>query len=169
MTIKTHSFRTSNLTPNTLHIASQLITQGADREKIINNLYRTKSVNMLKLWGRALARLEFDEENKIAWTQITSKDFSVTKTSPDNIKGLLEELITETPMAHIIVLLYEKDNYTYALISTKNHYNALNLTKEFEPTGNRNLAKIIFPNKPLIEFQVELLESIKKNLKQRLI
>ncbi len=167
MTIKTRSFKTNNLTPTTLHIASQLITQGADREKIINHLYRTKSVNMLKLWGRALARLELDEEDGIAWTQIASKDFSLTKTTPDNIQGLLEELITETPMAHIIVLLYEKDNYSYALISTRNHYNALNLTREFEPTGTRNLAKVVFPNKPLLEFQIELLESIKKVIKQR--
>ncbi len=169
MTIKTRSFKTTNLTPTTLHVASKLITQGADRENIINNLYRTKSVNMLKLWGRALARLEFDEEYSMAWTQLTNKDFKLTQTNTKNIKGLLEELINETPVAKVVVLMYEEDNYSYALISTKNQYNALNLVKEFKPTGNRELAKVVFPNKPLLEFQTELLESIQQAMKQRII
>jgi len=167
MTIKTRSFKINNLTPTTLHVASKLITKGADRESVIQNLYRTKSVNMLKLWGRALARLEFDNEFNIAWTQLTAKDFVLTNTDIKNVKGLLEELINENNLARVVILIYEKDNYAYALVSTKDQYNALRLTREFEPTGDRSLAKIVFPNKSILEFQTQLLESIKNMMKQR--
>lgn len=166
MTVKTRSFRVSNLTPNTLHVASKLITQGADREKIINHLYRTKSVNTLKLWGRALARLEYDAEHHIAWTQLTSKDFTLTHTKPRETEGLIEELMAETPDARVVVLLYEDIKATKVYVYTTQHHNALQLTREYEPQGNKQFAKIVFPSKPLLELQEELLASIRKYMKQ---
>ncbi len=59
---KTKNFRSLQITPQTLIATSSLILAGARREEIVNNLYRTKSVNDLKLWGRVLARLERDGE-----------------------------------------------------------------------------------------------------------
>ena len=43
----TNSFQSSQVTPSTLELASNLITKGAEREKIIENLYRTKNINTL--------------------------------------------------------------------------------------------------------------------------
>ena len=53
---KTKSFKTQNITPQSLAISSQLLAMGAKREEIVNKLYRSRSLNVLKLWGRVLAR-----------------------------------------------------------------------------------------------------------------
>lgn len=164
MTVKTRSFKTANLTPHTLHTASKLISQGADREKIIHHLYQTKSVAMLKLWGRALARLEFDAENHIAWTTLSAKDFSITKTTPSHVTGIIEELMVETPDAYIVALFYETEKTTNALVYITGHYNALSITQPFEPSGNKQFAKIVFPGKNITDLQSELLGTIKRNI-----
>ncbi|MCK4554422.1 DHH family phosphoesterase, partial [Candidatus Parcubacteria bacterium] len=64
MISKTRSFKTPNITPNALLSASQLISLGARREEIVNQFYRSRSLNVLKLWGRVLARLSSSMDNK---------------------------------------------------------------------------------------------------------
>ena len=75
---KTKSFKTQNLTPQSLSVSSQLISMGARREEIVNQLYRSRSLNVLKLWGRVLARLTSALENKLVWTVLTQVDFDKT-------------------------------------------------------------------------------------------
>lgn len=164
--VKTRSFKNPNLTPKTLHIASQLLTHGAEREKIIHKLYQTKSVNTLKLWGRALARLQFDEKTRLAWSQLSEQDFILTNTTEDSLTGIIEELIVEAPQAELALLLYEYKSISKALLYTNPHYHALHLTKKYEPTGHKQLAKIKFPGKSLIELEHELIQEIQNQIKK---
>ena len=50
----TRSFTSDSVKPHTLKTASKLMALGADRQYIIHNLYRTKTIGSLKLWGQAL-------------------------------------------------------------------------------------------------------------------
>jgi len=65
---KTRSFKTNNITPEALSISSELISMGAKREEIVTRLYRSRSINVLKLWGRVLARLKSDMQNQLVWS-----------------------------------------------------------------------------------------------------
>ncbi|MDP2932507.1 MAG: DHH family phosphoesterase, partial [bacterium] len=56
--IETNSFQHVKTTPKAFLKASSLISMGAEQQEIIRHLYKTKSVSLLKLWGRALARLK---------------------------------------------------------------------------------------------------------------
>ena len=71
---KTKSFQSTTVTPKSLAISSHLIENGARRDDIIKNLYRTKSINTLKLWGRALARLKTELNGKIVWSLLNKQD-----------------------------------------------------------------------------------------------
>ena len=57
----TDTFRTPNVTPQTLEIISHLLSSGARMKKIVKSLLYEKSLASLKLWGKAMARLK---ENK---------------------------------------------------------------------------------------------------------
>ena len=65
MITKTNSFKTENTKPNTLTIASRLMHLGANRDHIVQNLYRTRAISTLKLWGQAL--LTCNMTNQSAW------------------------------------------------------------------------------------------------------
>jgi phosphoesterase RecJ-like protein len=167
MISKTRSFRTPNITPKTLSIASQLILNGAERDLIIQNLYRTKSINTLKLWGKVLARLKHDPQYKLAWSYLQQKDFIELNLQNPNLSEVIEELIASAPEAEIVILFYEnKNNGVFGLIYTSKNYDSLYLAKSFNPFGTKTMAEFEIKKPELVEAAREVIESVKSNLQK---
>jgi nanoRNase/pAp phosphatase (c-di-AMP/oligoRNAs hydrolase) len=103
---RTKSFKTSNVTPRVLATTSKLIELGARREEIVANLYRSRSLSTLKLWGRVLNNLSTSEDNNIIWTTLFKNDFQISKSSEKNLQDVIDELIISIPTAKVIVVLY---------------------------------------------------------------
>ncbi|OGY42724.1 MAG: hypothetical protein A2Y67_01535 [Candidatus Buchananbacteria bacterium RBG_13_39_9] len=165
MISKTKSFRSGNVTPRALNIASQLILNGADRDLIIRHLYQTKSINILKLWGKVLARLKNDPGYKMAWSYLQQKDLIELNITQPNLSEVIEELITSAPEAQIIVLFSENQRKTISgLIYSAKNYDSLYLTKAFNPSGNKTLAEFEINKPDLAAAAREAIESIKNNL-----
>ncbi|MBI4135249.1 DHH family phosphoesterase [Candidatus Uhrbacteria bacterium] len=106
--LKTGGFKTPSVTPNTLKLAAELITLGARREEIMQNLFRARSLASLKLWGRALAHLKFDPQYKIAWSSLTTREILETGGDLRDLPEVIEELIFTAPEARLVALLYEE-------------------------------------------------------------
>jgi len=167
MIAKTRSFRSTSVTPRALNIASQLILNGADRDLIIQNLYRTKSINTLKLWGKVLTRLKNDPAYKMAWSYLTQKDFIELNMQNPNLSEVIEELITSAPEAEIVILFTENKNQTISgLIYTSKNYDSLYLAKAFNPFGTKTFATFELEKTDLAEAGKEVIESIKTNLQK---
>ncbi len=137
---KTKSFKSVRVTPKTLHTASQLINHGADRDKIIKNLYYTKSIKTLKLWGKVLTRLTADAQHAIAWSYITQKDFDELKVSPDKLTDVIEELILTAPEAKIILIVYEYKQQLHATLYSDTTLSSKELAAAYDPFGSKRLA-----------------------------
>lgn len=170
---KTRSFKTQNITPQALGISSQLISLGAKREEIVNRLYRSRSLGVLKLWGRVLARLTSDLENSLVWSALTELDFQKTNTGQNDLNEVIDELIINIPQAKVVLLIYESGTgedgqtaapkNTQAIIYSIKNINSLNLAKKFNPTGTKNFARIKL-DKPIQEAEKEIIDYIKENL-----
>lgn len=119
MIARTKSFRTPNVTPRTLATASTLIERGAAREQIIHGLWRTRSVGALKLWGRALSRLNTDVSTGLIWTTITENDLIESGVAFHALDGIVEELISYAPEARAVAVFFQNatktDLYLYAI------------------------------------------------------
>lgn len=162
---KTKSFKTKNVTPKSLNIASALMSENARKEEIVSNLFRTKTVTGLKLWGKALARLKMDEKHKIVWSLITKQDFINTNTEERDLLEVIEEFITSIPEAKIITILYEKEqNEICGLVKISNSHDAQELTRLFTPEGSRHLSRFLIKDKNLLEAEKEVIEEIKRKL-----
>lgn len=163
MIAKTKSWQTPNTTPQALTLASNLVTVGARREDIMNNLYRSRSLQTLRLWGRVLARLKYEPNYKLVWSSLPREDFDKTKTSEEELTGVIDELISNAPEAKIIVLLYQDEqNKICALINTSKQLNAKMLVQNFQPEGSQSLAKIYLEEKDLKKAEEKILGEIKK-------
>lgn len=167
MTDKTRSFKSQNITPETLNIASKLIQLGADREKIVTCLYRTKSIQTLKLWGRALTRIQLDPKLKLVWATLSLADFDKAGANINNLNGLIDEIIMETPQAETIVLFLETGDQTITTrVYTTHRVNALGITKTFSPNGNKQYSSFSIKDKRLAEAEREIIEAIKTELEK---
>lgn len=172
---KTKSFKTQNITPQALSISSQLVSMGARREEIVTRLYRSRSINVLKIWGRVLARLKSSMDNQLVWSALSLADFEKTGTCENDLDEVIDELIINIPQAKIVVLIYEseiKDNettkkVTKALIYSVKNIDSLSLVKKWEPNGTKYLATIALPE-TIENSEKEIIASVEENLKKLL-
>ncbi|PKM91598.1 hypothetical protein CVU82_00070 [Candidatus Falkowbacteria bacterium HGW-Falkowbacteria-1] len=125
---KTKSFKTANLTPQALNTSSKLIELGAKREEIVSHLYRSRSLNTLKLWGRVLNNLKSAENNSIIWATLFKNDFKETEAEEENLQDIIDELIISIPSAKIIIIFYSLSE----LSILDNNYIKEEDRKEFE-------------------------------------
>ncbi|MFH0891373.1 MAG: DHH family phosphoesterase [Candidatus Falkowbacteria bacterium] len=162
---KTRSFKTQNITPQSLSISSELISLGARREEIVNQLYRSRSLDVLKLWGRVLARLTATMDNSLVWSVLTEMDFQKTNTGENDLPEVIDELIINIPQAKIVLLIYEygPEKNTQAMIYSIKNINSLNLVKKFSPVGTKNFVRINIL-KPISEAEKEIVDHIKESL-----
>jgi len=164
---KTRSFKTSNVTPITLEIAGQLMTAEADRETIIKNLYRSRTLPTLNLWGRVLARLKSDNNNKLVWSLLTDNDFVEANANPKNLPDVVDELISFVPGVEIFILVYQLNGKICALINTFKNQNALYLASSFSPSGNKQTAEFCLTEKTILDAEKKIIETIKERLGQK--
>ncbi len=118
--VKTHSFQNSKTSPQALNLASILISQGGNQEEIIRYLYKTKPLNKVRLWGRILSQIDFNEEKNIAWLYASQEDFADTKTSQQDLSFVLEEIDECFPEIQTnFVLWTDETGFIWTIIQTK--------------------------------------------------
>lgn len=103
---ETESFQKSTTTPRTMLTAARLMKLKADQPEIIRYLYKTKSLSFLKLWGRVMAHLTFDETLKFAWSTISTEDFIQSKSDEQDIPFILEEVQKNFSHGQIFGIFY---------------------------------------------------------------
>ncbi|NTV40767.1 MAG: hypothetical protein HGA61_00630 [Candidatus Moranbacteria bacterium] len=89
---ETNSFQRKNTTPKALHIAALLMTKGAEQQKIIRFLYKTQPLHLLKLWGRVMGRLQWEEDLELVWAPVFLEDFVQSRSNPGDIPFILDKV-----------------------------------------------------------------------------
>ncbi len=162
---KTDRFTSPRVTPRTLTAAAELVAMGARRDEVVANLYRTRNVSGLRLWGRALARLQHDAARKLVWTVLTRQDFAHAGAREDELPGIVEELIFSSPEAQVVVLLYEQESGGICgLLHTRRPHDARALGAHFGSEGRHDYARFCLLQKSLVDAEREVVEKIQNGL-----
>ncbi len=159
---KTKSFRSSSATPKSLAIASHLIAQGARRDDIIKNLYQTKSLSVIQLWGRALARLKTEGNGIAVYSKLNRNDFERSGTSDADIPGILDEIMVNAEGAEIAFLTFEQqDGSTGVMMVSGKSHNSMEILKPFAPVGNANMTRVIL-QQPATEAEERIVSRVRE-------
>lgn len=163
---QTSSFRDPKTTPQVLMKSSELVASGAKQQDIIRYLFKTKSLQQLQLWGRALARLTEYPEKKVLTAVLTSSDLEKTKSNAQLITSTLKDLIEVVTGYSLIILIAENAE---VLIAGLPHENIVSfgeklidrelLEKPKPLLGQYQFIQVQF-KKPLVEIQQKLVEII---------
>lgn len=166
MIVNTKSFKDEHVKPQTLARASQLINMGARRQYIIEHLYQTKSLAMLRLWGEALSHLEFYKDLGLVSSLITRDDFVRTGASEHDLLDIVDELIINSPEERMTLLLHEHPTKgtVHALFHAERPVDAMELLAKFHPKGTARQASVVFHNKPIKQVQDLVIEHIREAL-----
>ncbi len=107
----TGGFKHSNTSPQTLRIAAKLLARGVSLTKITESVFGQKNLNILKIWGRALARIKIDPKIKMGTSIITNKDIEKENINPSEISGISSIMNTAREI-NFALLLTELNNTT---------------------------------------------------------
>ena len=102
----TDSFQKKNTTPKALVAAAALMDRGAQQQEIIRWLYKTQPLNLLKLWGRAMAKIKWDEKSHLVWSELSVDDFVQSRTTINDVPRILEKLQENYTEGRIFMAFY---------------------------------------------------------------
>lgn len=107
---ETNSFQHVRTTPQVFLKASQLVSLGAKQQEIVSNLYKTKSLGLLKLWGRVLARLKPELDNQLVYSAVNHNDLVKAGASEEDASAIIKEMAAQLSFAKVFVFLKEETN-----------------------------------------------------------
>lgn len=88
----TGAFRFTNVTPDTLEIASRLTAIGAPPSEAAREIFENRGIVGARLLGTALLAAQVEADGKLVWSQITQEDlarFNATDNDTDSIVNQL--------------------------------------------------------------------------------
>ncbi len=103
----TDSFRSNHTTPNALSRAGSLIEYGADQHEIVTHLYKSQPLSLLKLWGKALSKLQVHYNGQIVSTVITTSDITQTTSNTHLIPQIIDKIKKNHTTAKFFIIIHE--------------------------------------------------------------
>lgn len=159
---KTESFRVPTLAPQTLEKASRLMALKADRELAVRELFYNKPLSLVKLWGRALARLKEDASRSLYWSLINSEDYERSGATSKLIDQVFEEIFRYLPRDSTVVLFSEFNGAVMALAhSGKPAARLEEIFGNYKLQTFENGVRFTVWDKSLLELENEVIAAIK--------
>ncbi|MBF8280711.1 MAG: exopolyphosphatase-like protein, phosphoesterase RecJ protein [Candidatus Magasanikbacteria bacterium] len=167
MIARTKSFKAPNINARTLTLAAELVAVGADRERIVRELYRSRRLSTLKLWGAALMHLVADTERKIISVILTRDDFVRADAKPDDLNDLIDEIATNSPEAKIVIICLENPERPPAvqiIVHAERPYDARLLLKPWNGVGTKINGRAELAGRNLNEAMETVLVHVRENM-----
>jgi phosphoesterase RecJ-like protein len=136
----TGSFRYSSTTSETLIAAGHLVENGANPQRIAENIYENDSPARLKLMAKALETLSLDLESKVGSMVVTQQDLMEAGAAWEHTEGFVD--IPRTVRGIEVSILYtqrEEDHFKLSLRS-KAKVNVEKIAKKFGGGGHIHAA-----------------------------
>jgi nanoRNase/pAp phosphatase (c-di-AMP/oligoRNAs hydrolase) len=158
----TDSFQKKNTTPKTFAAASTLMDKGADQQKIILWLYKTHPLHILKLWGRVMAKINWDPQTKFVWSPVVLSDFVESRSSAVDVPKILEKLQENFSEGRIFAIIFnETPASSTALIKSFSPEDTQALQIKLGGHIEKNILKLAMEKRDLAAAGKELEEKIK--------
>lgn len=120
----TGSYQHANTSPRALETSAELLDLGARQQEVIKNIFKTKKLSTLKLWGTILAKVQNDPVHRIVWSTLSQDDFKEVGAETGETEGIIDELLSNAPGAEVIFLIKQTPEYvSVSLRSTSNQVN----------------------------------------------
>lgn len=135
----TGGFQYQSTTPETFEFASELLKKGVNVSDIYKRVMNTKSRANFELRRRALERMEFLEDGKIAITYTTKEDIEEVNAETGDFEGIVEEG-RAIEGVEVSIWLREKDNGFKASLRSNSYVNVSDVCLMFGGGGHFHAA-----------------------------
>ncbi|MFH1820587.1 MAG: DHH family phosphoesterase [Candidatus Nealsonbacteria bacterium] len=101
------NFRNSRTRPQTFQASAYLIEKGGDHQKIVQQLYKQKSVAQINLLGKILEKMDYETQRNLYSTSLTEQDFKECNATSKDLSFVVEELKFNFQYLPNLLILWE--------------------------------------------------------------
>lgn len=105
----TNSFQKTNTSPKAFRLASALMDLGANQQNIVQALYKTQPLHLLKLWGKTMANIKWNEKLGLIWGTVSIQDFVQARATHADLPLVLDKIRQNYQTAKMYMLLHQED------------------------------------------------------------
>lgn len=165
----TSSFQNTNTTPKSFTVAAQLIAAGARQQDIVRNIFKTKSLSTLRLWGKVLAKIQEEIDLKFVWSSVNTAEIAEAGAAPEETSGVIDDLMKSAIGNDFALLLSERDGAVHgSLRAVAKGVDVSQIANLFGGGGHAAAAAFDVPNATLADMQQSVLFKIKQFQAKRL-
>jgi len=88
----TGGFMHSNTTPEVLRISAELMSAGADKELVTQEIFANKRLGAMKILGRALDEAKIEHEGRYVWSYVDEKMLAECKADGEDTEEIVNHL-----------------------------------------------------------------------------
>ncbi len=134
----TGNFLFPSTTEDTINIASEMMMHGAKFPTIIENTWRNKSIEAMKIWGTALNNLKINKKYNFAYSVLTLEDTKNKNTTDEELEGI-PEFLSNLYGVKGLVLLREQEGGKIkgSLRTSKKGINVSKIAKKLSGGGHK--------------------------------
>lgn len=132
----TGSFRYSSTTKETLMVAGVLVGEGANPQRIAENIYESDSPARLKLLAKALSTLSLDLESRVGSMVVTQKDLEEAGAAWEHTEGFVDIPRTVKGIEVSVLYTQREDDHFKLSLRSKTKVNVEKLAKKFGGGGH---------------------------------
>jgi phosphoesterase RecJ-like protein len=132
----TGSFRYSNVTPTTFHIAAALVAAGADPAFVSGQIYEQRPVQALRWLGESLSRIEVSPDGRVAWLALPSGLVPESFIEAEDLVNYPRSVAS----VRVACLLRERDDGVKVSLRAKGDVDVSRIAAKFGGGGHPNAA-----------------------------
>lgn len=159
----TSSFQNSNTTPKSFTVAAQLVAAGARQQEIVRNVFKTKPLSTLKLWGTILAHLTEEKDERFVWSSVTAEEIKAAGAAPEETGGVIDELLKTARDVDFALLLSERDGTVHGNVrAVEKNVDVSQIASLFGGGGHVAAAAFDMADVSLADVQEQILFKVKQ-------
>lgn len=161
----TGSFQYQNVGQETLRNAATLMDLGANKDKIIYNIYRNIEFDEVKMWGKFIENMKF--EDRFVWSAIplaTFKEFGENPYAKEDVANLLFPIVRGTDFG--IVIVETAEEITSVSFRSRSGFDVAQVAKEVGGGGHKAAAGARLEGIPFEEAIEKVLAAARKYAKK---
>lgn len=136
----TGNFTHNNVTTETFEMASELKRVGVDNSKIVREFFNTKTLAAIKLLGKAMYDMEYNEEKKLVYYFMSRAELDRFNGRKEDTEGIVERLIALKEAEVSLFLREDKVGVIKGSMRSKYDVDVNEIASIFNGGGHRKAA-----------------------------
>jgi phosphoesterase RecJ-like protein len=163
----TGCFQYQNVGKETLEIAAKLIEFGADKDKIIYNIYRNIEFKEVKMWGKFIEKMNLEPEYNFIWSAISYaeyKDFGEYPYAKEDAANLFFPIVKGTDFG--VVMVEASPNTLSVSFRSRSGFDVAKIAEEVGGGGHKVASGAVIEGVPFNEAVEKVVSVARKHAKK---